>query len=166
EEVSVIALCDGERGLLLASSQDHKRALDGDRGLNTGGMGAYSPAPVLTEALERTVVQRVVQPTLDGMAAEGRACRGVLYVGLMMVDGEPHVLEYNCRFGDPETQALMVRLRSDLAQLSMEVARGQLETTTLEWDARASICVVMAADGYPGHYETGHVIEGVDVASA
>jgi len=155
EEVSVIALCDGERVLLLASSQDHKAAFDGDTGPNTGGMGAYSPAPVLDEALTARVKQEVLLPTVRGMAADGNVFRGVLYAGLMIVKGEPIVLEYNCRFGDPEAQVLLMRLKDDLAELLEAAAKGQLLRESTCWDARPAVCVVMAAEGYPGSYEQG-----------
>ena len=155
EEVSVIALADGERFVMLESSQDHKAALDGDRGPNTGGMGAYSPAPVLTPALAERVQREVLWPTINGMAADGRPFRGVLYAGLMIVGGAPLVLEYNCRFGDPETQVLMARLRSDLGLLLLGVAQGSLPSEALQWDPRPAICVVLAAEGYPGAYRKG-----------
>jgi phosphoribosylamine--glycine ligase len=166
EELSIIALCDGETLLPLASSQDHKRALDGDQGPNTGGMGAYSPAPLFDDALQKTVIERVLLPTVRGMADEGRTFRGVLYAGLMIVEGQPFVLEYNCRFGDPETQVLMARLQDDLAQLCMDVARGTLQARPLRWDDRSAVCVVMASDGYPGSYDKGIAITGVDKAES
>jgi len=166
EEASCIALTDGKEILLMASSQDHKRALDGDRGLNTGGMGAYSPAPVLDEAMQAKVVDSILKPTVAGMASEGMEFRGIIYAGLMMTAKGPQVLEFNVRFGDPETQPLLVRLRSDLIPALRASAEGNLEQVKLEWDPRPSVCVVMAAGGYPGSYQKGKVITGLDRAAA
>ncbi len=166
EEVSVIALCDGERVMPLASSQDHKAALDGDRGPNTGGMGAYSPAPVLDQALQQRVVSEILEPTVRGMAAEGSRYRGVLYAGLMIVEGRPYVLEYNCRFGDPECQPLMARMADDLLPYLHGTAVGRLPEQPPRWDERAARCVVLAAEGYPGSYPKGRLIEGLEAASA
>lgn len=163
EEVSIIALTDGSRVVTLASSQDHKAALDGDLGPNTGGMGAYSPAPILSPELDRFVLERVLLPTVRGMAQEGREYRGVLYAGLMVGRDGPKVLEFNCRFGDPETQPLMMRLDDDLLPHLEGAARGQLPETPLAWRAEAAVCVVLAAEGYPGSYVKGRVIEGLDV---
>ncbi len=164
EEASCIALTDGEEILPLASSQDHKRALDGDRGLNTGGMGAYSPAPVLDEAMQERVREEVMLPTVRGMAQEGMPFRGILYAGLMMTPQGPQVLEFNVRFGDPETQPLLARLRSDLIPALTAAARGSLSGMTLEWDPRPGVCVVMASGGYPEAYQKGKVITGLDRA--
>lgn len=161
EEVSIIALSDGQRVVTLASSQDHKPALDGDRGPNTGGMGAYSPASVLTPDLERQVHEQVLQRTIQGLAAEGRPFRGVLYAGLMVLDGRPLVLEFNCRFGDPETQPLMARFDDDLLPYLMGAAKGELPTRQPKWDRRAALCVVMASGGYPGAYDKGKTIQGL-----
>ncbi|MCA9669148.1 MAG: phosphoribosylamine--glycine ligase [Myxococcales bacterium] len=166
EEVSVIALSDGERVVALASAQDHKRALDGDRGPNTGGMGAYSPAPVLDEALAARVQREVLEPVVARMRTEGAPYRGVLYAGLMICGGDPQVLEFNCRFGDPETQPLMARFSGDLATWLAGAARGELPPGAPSWDPRAAICVVLAAEGYPGAYQKGHAIEGVEAAEA
>jgi phosphoribosylamine--glycine ligase len=164
EEASCIALTDGEEVLLLASSQDHKRALDGDRGLNTGGMGAYSPAPVLDEATQARVREEVMLTTVRGMAQEGMPFRGILYAGLMLTAKGPQVLEFNVRFGDPETQPLLARLRSDLVPALTASAQGSLSKMALEWDPRPSVCVVMASGGYPEAYQKGKVITGLDRA--
>ena len=165
EEASCIALTDGEEILLLASSQDHKRALDGDHGLNTGGMGAYSPAPVLDEDMQKQVMETILKPTVSGMAQEGAEFRGILYAGLMMTKAGPQVLEYNVRLGDPETQPLLARLRSDLIPALVASAEGSLSKVKLEWDPRPSVCVVMAAGGYPEAYQKGKVITGLDQAA-
>ena len=161
EEVSYLVIVDGENVVPLASSQDHKRLLEGDRGPNTGGMGAYSPAPVLTPELEQRVLDEVIHPTVRGMVAEGRPFRGLLYAGLMIVDGDPFVLEFNVRFGDPECQPLLMRLREDLVPLLVASASGKLEPRKLAWRPGATCCVVMASDGYPGSYETGIPIRGL-----
>jgi len=166
EEVSVIAIADGERVLTLASSQDHKPVFDGDKGPNTGGMGAYSPAPVLDDALQARVKQEVLLPTVAGMAAAGHPFRGVLYAGLMIVDGDPYVLEYNCRFGDPEAQPLMARFDDDLVPYLVGAAQGRLPQRAPKWDLRAALCVVMTAGGYPGGYARGEPIDGIDKAQA
>jgi phosphoribosylamine--glycine ligase len=166
EEVSVLALSDGERVLALASSQDHKPVFDGDRGPNTGGMGAYSPAPVLTDALQRQVTEQVLLPTIRGLARAGHPYRGVLYAGLMIVDGQLSVLEFNCRFGDPETQPLMARFDDDLFVYLLGAARGELPARAPRWDPRAALCVVMAAEGYPGSYAKGRPIDGLEGVGA
>jgi phosphoribosylamine--glycine ligase len=162
EEVSCIALTDGTTIRLLPSSQDHKRALDGDRGPNTGGMGAYSPAPALTAELEQEVLTRVFRPLLLGMAAAGSPYRGFLYAGLMVGADGPRVLEFNVRLGDPETQALFMRLRSDLAPVLRACAQGTLEHANVAWDSRPAVCVVITAGGYPGSYDKNNVISGLD----
>jgi len=161
EEASFIAICDGRTVLPLASSQDHKAAYDGDTGPNTGGMGAISPARIVTHEVERKVMQRVMSPVVEGMAAEGMPFTGVLYAGLMIKDGEPRVLEFNVRMGDPETQPLLARLKSDLADVVEAACDGRLDGLTLAWDERPAACVVMAAGGYPGSYEKGRRIEGL-----
>ncbi len=166
QEVSYHVVSDGERFIPLAPAQDHKRAFDGDRGPNTGGMGAYSPPPVVTPDVEQKILDRVIEPTLRGMAAEGRPFRGALFVGLMIVDGEPLVLEYNTRFGDPECQTLMTRWKGSVLPLIQGSARGDFRDLALEWEAPASLCVVLAAGGYPGSYEKGTPIHGLDEASA
>ncbi len=165
EEASFIALCDGRTALPFASSQDHKAAFDGDAGPNTGGMGAYSPAPVVTDAVHARIMEEIMEPTLKGMAAEGAPYLGFLYAGLMIAaDGSPKVIEFNCRFGDPEAQPVMMRLESDLAALCSAALDGELKSQTLRWDERAALGVVMASGGYPGSYETGHPITGLDAA--
>ncbi|MEE4361925.1 MAG: phosphoribosylamine--glycine ligase [Pseudomonadales bacterium] len=162
EEASYIVVADGERYLPFATSQDHKRRDDGDRGPNTGGMGAYSPAPVVTAEVDRKVRERIIEPTLAAMAREGHPYRGFLYAGLMIdAAGDPRVVEFNCRFGDPEAQPVLMRLRSDLVALCAQAARGQLEMTRLDFDPRAALGVVIAAAGYPGHYEKGAPISGL-----
>jgi phosphoribosylamine--glycine ligase len=161
EELSFMALTDGRTVLPLASSQDHKRVGDGDTGLNTGGMGAYSPAPVLTAALEDEVMETVMHPIVEGLAAEGIVYRGVLYAGLMIADGKPKVLEFNVRFGDPECQVLMMRLRSDLIDLVEATIDGTLVGCRPTWDARPAVGVVLAAEGYPGDPAKGDVVTGV-----
>ncbi|MDX1487840.1 MAG: phosphoribosylamine--glycine ligase [Acidiferrobacterales bacterium] len=167
EEASFIVMVDGEHVLAMASSQDHKARDDGDRGPNTGGMGAYSPAPVVTPEVEARVLSEVIAPTVRGMANDGHPYSGFLYAGLMMTaDGTPKVLEYNCRFGDPETQPILLRLRSDLVEL-IEAARARrLHTVTAEWDPRVALGVVMAAGGYPGAYRRGDFIVGLPAESA
>ncbi|MCE8023092.1 MULTISPECIES: phosphoribosylamine--glycine ligase [Halomonadaceae] len=167
EEASFIVMVDGTTVLPMATSQDHKRALDGDAGPNTGGMGAYSPAPVVTESVHERIMQQVIMPTVHGMAAEGHPYSGFLYAGLMIdAEGNPKVIEYNCRFGDPETQPIMLRLRSDLAELCLAGARGELAGHTCEWDPHAAVGVVLAAGGYPGSYRKGDAIVGLDAAEA
>ena len=165
EELSFMALTDGTTVVPLAGSQDHKRVGDGDTGPNTGGMGAYSPAPIMTPALVEHVMRDVMQPTVAGLAARGIRYTGVLYAGLMVKDGRARVLEFNVRFGDPEAQALLVRLRSDLAALALAVCDGRLAAHAVEWDPRASACVVLAAEGYPGTVRKGDPIEGLAAAA-
>ncbi len=162
EEASFLALTDGETILPLASCQDHKRIFDGDRGPNTGGMGAYSPAPVVTRAVHARVIGEVLEPVVAGLRARGIRYQGVLYAGLMIHDGEPSVLEFNARFGDPECQALLVRLESDLVEAMMAVAERRLAGQRLKWDSRPSVCVVMAAEGYPGDVAKGDEIGGLE----
>lgn len=162
QELSILALSDGKTILPLASSQDHKRAYDHDKGPNTGGMGAYSPCPQIPDAKIKDAVSQTVKPLIEGMAAEGKPYKGILYAGLMMTASGPYVLEYNCRFGDPETQAVLPRLKTDLLKLMTEIASGRLETTDLEWDERSCLSVVLASGGYPGHYDKGFVISGLD----
>ena len=162
EEVSFMALSDGTTVLPLATSQDHKRALDGDRGPNTGGMGAYSPAPVVTPALEDRIMREIIQPVVQGLALQGIRYTGVLYAGLMIDQGRPKVLEFNVRLGDPEAQVLLARLRTDLADLLERAAAGRLAGTTVEWDPRPAVCVVLTAAGYPGAVERGRAVEGLE----
>jgi len=165
EEASILALCDGERALYFPSSQDHKRALDGDRGPNTGGMGAYAPAPVVTAEVMEKVDRQIVRPTLAGMATEGIPYRGCLYVGLMIDRGEPVVVEFNCRFGDPETQAVLPLVDGDLFPLLLAAAVGDLRDAELPVRAGAAACVVLASGGYPGAYERGKPIRGLAEAA-
>lgn len=163
EEASFIVMVDGEHVLPLATSQDHKARDEGDRGPNTGGMGAYSPAPVVTPEIHARIMREVIEPTVQGMAAEGHPYTGFLYAGLMIgVDGVPRVLEYNCRFGDPETQPIMLRLSSDLTDLCEAALDGKLHEITATWDPRAALGIVLAAGGYPGRYRKGDAIEGLD----
>ncbi|TQP37072.1 phosphoribosylamine--glycine ligase [Vibrio cholerae] len=162
EEASFIVMVDGENVLPMATSQDHKRVGDADTGPNTGGMGAYSPAPVVTQDVHDRVMREVIYPTVRGMAAEGNTYTGFLYAGLMIDStGAPKVIEYNCRFGDPETQPIMMRLQSDLVELCQAAIAGKLDQVESKWDPRASIGVVLAAGGYPGDYTKGEVISGL-----
>ncbi len=165
EEVSILALSDGERIIPLASSQDHKRAYDHDRGPNTGGMGAYSPCPFLSEEKFSQIVDLVIRPMIAGMAREGTPYQGLLYAGVMLTKNGPVVLEYNCRFGDPEAQAVLPRLKSDLLPVLLQIAKGRLDTETLEWHDKGCLAVVMASGGYPGHYDKGFVIDGLSAAA-
>jgi phosphoribosylamine--glycine ligase len=166
EEASFIVMADGRHVLPLATSQDHKRLRDGDAGPNTGGMGAYSPAPVVTPALHDRIMREVITPTLAGLAAEGMPYTGFLYAGLMIAkDGTPNVLEFNCRFGDPETQPVLSRLRSDLVTLIEAALAGRLDTARADWDPRAALGVVLAAAGYPEEPRTGDAIAGLDEAA-
>ena len=167
EEASFIVMVDGEHVLALATSQDHKRLLDGDRGPNTGGMGAYTPAPVVTPAMHERIMREVIWPTVRGLAAEGTPYTGFLYAGLMIApDGTPNVLEFNCRFGDPETQPIMMRLKSDLVDLCEAALAGRLHQVEAIWDARAAVGVVLAAEGYPDDVRQGDAIAGLDEAAA
>ena len=164
EEVSVFALSDGKTALTLASAQDHKAVFDGDKGPNTGGMGAYSPAPVMTEALAAEVDERIIRRTIEAMAAEGKPYKGVLYAGLMITADGPELIEYNVRFGDPECQVLMPRLMSDLLPALIASADGVLDSLDLRWYDEAALTVVMASKGYPGDYEKGTRIGGLEAA--
>lgn len=164
-EVSVHAITDGKTYRLLASAQDHKRVFDGDRGPNTGGMGTYSPAPIFTPELERRVRAEVFDRTLAGLRADGIPFCGVLYAGLMLTPDGPKILEYNCRFGDPETQVILPRLKNDLAAVLLAACDGNLESITLEWRSEAAVCVILAAGGYPGSYSKGDSIRGLEAAA-
>jgi phosphoribosylamine---glycine ligase len=164
EEASFFALCDGETALPLATAQDHKRVGDGDVGPNTGGMGAYSPAPVMTPALVERTMAEIIRPTMAAMQAKGHPYKGILYAGLMITAEGPKLIEYNCRFGDPECQVLMMRLKDDLLTLLMGAVDGQLKTMSVRWYDEAALTVVMAANGYPGTPEKGTVIAGLDAA--
>tara|TARA_R110002095_G_scaffold167599_2_gene145427 strand:- start:764 stop:2059 length:1296 start_codon:yes stop_codon:yes gene_type:complete len=168
EEVSFFALADGKTILPLTSAQDHKRVGDGDTGLNTGGMGAYSPAHFMTDALEQQIIEDIIEPTIRGMASEGCPFTGVLFAGLMIKDGKATLLEHNIRFGDPECQALMMRLDGDLVDILQAAAQGRLEDVKdkVSWLDDPALCVVMAANGYPGSYQKNTVIDGIDAANA
>ena len=162
EEASFIVMVDGKNVLPMATSQDHKRVGNADTGPNTGGMGAYSPAPVVTQAIHDRVMKEVIYPTVEGMAAEGTPYTGFLYAGLMvMADGTPKVIEYNCRFGDPETQPIMLRMQSDLVELCLAAIDGNLDSVESKWDPRAAIGIVLAAGGYPADYHKGDIISGL-----
>ncbi|MET0443787.1 MAG: phosphoribosylamine--glycine ligase, partial [Pseudorhodoplanes sp.] len=164
EEASFFALCDGTTAIALASAQDHKRAFDNDQGPNTGGMGAYSPAPVMTAEMTKRTMAEIVEPTLRAMAALGAPYKGVLFAGLMITKDGPKLIEYNVRFGDPETQVLMLRLMSDLVPALVAARDGMLKNFDLRWYDDAALTVVMAANGYPGDYAKGSVIDGLDQA--
>jgi phosphoribosylamine--glycine ligase len=166
EEASFFALVDGAHALPLVAAQDHKRAFDGDQGPNTGGMGAYSPAPVMTADITRRTMDEIIWPTVKGMAARGTPFKGVLFAGLMITQGRPKLIEYNVRFGDPECQVLMLRLKSDLLAALLATADGVLRTFDLRWHDDAALTVVMAAKGYPGDYARGTEIRGLDEAAA
>ena len=166
EEASFFALTDGKTVLPLATAQDHKRAFDGDQGPNTGGMGAYSPAPIMTDELCRRVMREIVEPTVRALREAGTPFKGVLYAGLMIADGAPKLIEYNVRFGDPECQPLMLRLKSDLLPALLAVAEGRLEDIELEWHDEPALCVVMATKGYPGAYAKGSEIRNLDDAAS
>lgn len=162
EEASFIVMVDGEHVLPMATSQDHKRVGDGDTGPNTGGMGAYSPAPVVTDEVHQRTMERIIWPTVRGMAAEGHVYTGFLYAGLMIdKEGNPKVIEFNCRFGDPETQPIMMRLQSDLIELCLAGCDGTLDSKTSVWDPRPALGIVIAAGGYPADYRTGDVVHGL-----
>jgi phosphoribosylamine--glycine ligase len=165
-EVSLHALCDGKTAKLFPTSQDHKRALDGDKGLNTGGMGTYSPTPFLTDVQLADTAKKILEPFMRGCVAEGIDYRGILYPGIMLTKSGPKVLEFNARFGDPETQVYLTRLENDLVELLDASVSGTLDKVELKWSATASVCVVMASGGYPGGYAKGKVITGLDAANA
>ncbi len=166
EEASFFALCDGRNALPLATAQDHKAVFDDDKGPNTGGMGAYSPAPVMTEEMRQKTMERIILPTMRAMEQDGRSFKGVLYAGLMITDRGPQLIEYNVRFGDPECQVLLARWQSDPLAALIAAARGQLAGYEVTWSERAAITVVMAAKGYPGEYAKGSEIRGVEAAEA
>ncbi len=167
EEASFIVMVDGKNVLPMATSQDHKRAYNGDKGPNTGGMGAYSPAPVVTPDIHNRIMEEVIYPTVEGMAKEGHPYKGFLYAGLMIAeDGTPKVIEYNCRFGDPETQPIMMRMQSDLVDLCFAALAGELNNASIEFDPRPAVGVVLAAGGYPGSYNKGDIITGIPAATS
>ncbi len=165
EEASFIAFTDGKTILPMASSQDHKAIFNGDQGPNTGGMGAYSPAPVVTDQMHEMIVKKILEPMIDGLAREGRPYKGALYAGVMICDGQPKVLEFNARLGDPETQPIMMRMKGDIIPVLDACIKGDLSQSEIEWDRRASVCVVMASGGYPGEFERGKVIKGLEEIS-
>ncbi len=165
EEASFMAFSDGRTVVPMASSQDHKRVFDADKGPNTGGMGAYSPAPVVTKQLERKVMDTIMIPTVRAMEKEGRLFKGVLYAGLMIRNNEARVLEFNARFGDPETQPVMARLDTDLIEIIEAILDGRLSTLEIKWKPESAVCIVMASGGYPGNYEKGKKITGLDTAA-
>jgi phosphoribosylamine--glycine ligase len=162
EEASFMVFTDGKTVVPMVSSQDHKRVFDGDNGPNTGGMGAYSPAPVITKKLESTIMEKIIKPTIEGLRSEGIKYKGILYAGLMIKDEKPYVLEFNCRLGDPETQPVISRLDADLMDIFMAIASEKLSDINVRWKDEASVCVVLASKGYPGKYEKGKVIHGLD----
>lgn len=164
EEASFMAFTDGKTILPMVSSQDHKRIFDGDQGPNTGGMGAYSPAPVITPELESVIMEKIMRPTVNGLQSEGIKYKGILYAGLMIKDNKPYTLEFNCRLGDPETQPVLSRLKTDLTDIALAIADERLSGINLEWKPEVSVCVVAASKGYPGAYEKGKVIKGLDDA--
>ncbi len=166
EEASFFALVDGERALPLVAAQDHKAVCDGDKGPNTGGMGAYTPAPVVDEAMQQRVMDEIIAPLINGMAQEGRPYKGVLFAGLMIDEAGPKLLEINVRFGDPECQPLMMRLESDLLEALLACAEGRLDEIKLQWKKNTALVVVMATEGYPGHYKKGSEIKNLDAAAA
>ena len=162
EEASFMVLTDGKTFIPLATSQDHKTVFDNDKGPNTGGMGAYSPAPIITESLEADIMKNIIKPVIKGLIKERINYRGIIYAGLMICDGKPYVLEFNCRFGDPEAQPVLMRLDSDLFDALKAASEGKLKDIKLSWKNDASVCVVLTSKGYPGSYEKGKVIKGLD----
>ena len=167
EEISFIVFTDGENIVPMASSQDHKRIYDGDKGPNTGGMGAYSPAPMITKDLSEKIMQEIIRPVINGLASEGKRYKGVLYAGLIITDEGPKVIEFNVRFGDPESQAVIPRLKNDLIDIINDIIDGRLSAGSLDWDERPCVCIVGASGGYPGSYKKGKLILGLqDVAGA
>jgi phosphoribosylamine--glycine ligase len=165
QEASILAFVDGKSIYVMESAQDHKPIGDGDTGDNTGGMGAYSPAPVVSDAMMNQIIREVLIPTVDGMNRNDTPYKGVLYAGMMLTQGGPRVLEFNARFGDPETQPILMRMKSDLLEVLVAVCQGKLDDVTIRWDQRPAVCVVMASGGYPGNYEKGKVITGLDAAA-
>ncbi len=165
EEASILAFVDGESIVPMVSAQDHKRVFDRDQGPNTGGMGAYSPAPVITEELSLEILEKILKPTVAALKHMGITYKGVLYAGLMITKDGPKVIEYNCRFGDPETQVILPRLKTDFVNICMAVAQGKLSHLKIEWDENPAVCVVMASKGYPGSYPKGKAIEGLEKAA-
>jgi len=165
EEVSVLIFTDGKNYSIMPASQDHKRVFDNDQGPNTGGMGAYCPAPIFSEELKKKTEEKIIKPVLDGLRKDGIIYKGVLYIGLMINNNEPSVLEFNCRFGDPETQALLPLLKTDFVEIAQKINENQLDKINIDWYNKSAICVVLSSAGYPGEYKTGLVINGLDSAS-
>ncbi|MBN2511907.1 MAG: phosphoribosylamine--glycine ligase [Sedimentisphaerales bacterium] len=165
QEASILAFVDGKSIYVMESAQDHKPIGDGDTGDNTGGMGAYSPAPIVSDAMMNQIIREVLIPTVDGMNRNDTPYKGVLYAGMMLTQGGPRVLEFNARFGDPETQPILMRMKSDLLEVLVAVCQGKLDDVTIRWDQRPAVCVVMSSGGYPGNYEKGKVITGLDAAA-
>lgn len=166
EEASFMVFTDGKTIVPMVSSQDHKRVFDNDKGPNTGGMGAYSPAPVITKEIESVVMDTIMRPTIEGLRSEGIKYKGILYAGLMIDNGQPNVLEFNCRLGDPETQPVLSRLNTDLVDVFMSITDERLSGADIQWKKEASVCVVLASGGYPGKYEKGKIISGLDEVKA
>jgi phosphoribosylamine--glycine ligase len=162
EEASFMAFTDGKTILPMVSSQDHKRIFDGDDGSNTGGMGAYSPAPVVTEDIEHLIMEKIMEPVIKGLRSEGIKYKGILYAGVMIKDNQPYALEFNCRLGDPETQPVLMRMKTDLLDVCLAIADERLSDINLEWNPNPAVCIVAASKGYPGSYEKGKVIKGLD----
>jgi phosphoribosylamine--glycine ligase len=165
EEASYMVFTDGKSIVPMVSSQDHKRIFDNDKGPNTGGMGAYSPAPVMTDELEKVVIEKIMKPTIRALRSEGINYKGILYAGLMIDKGIPSVLEFNCRMGDPETQPVLSRLKTDLMEIAMAVTEERLSEVNIEWNNDPAVCVVLSSSGYPGKYQKGHVITGIEEAN-
>lgn len=165
EEASYMVFTDGKSIVPMVSSQDHKRIFDNDKGANTGGMGAYSPAPVMTAELEKVVIEKIMKPTIRALRSEGINYKGILYAGLMIDNGIPSVLEFNCRLGDPETQPVLSRLKTDLMEIAMAVTEERLSEVNIEWNSDPAVCVVLSSSGYPGKYQKGHVITGIEEAN-
>ncbi len=165
EEASYMVFTDGKSIVPMVSSQDHKRIFDGDKGPNTGGMGAYSPAPVVTGELEKIVLEKIMKPTIRALRSEGINYKGILYAGLMIDKGIPSVLEFNCRLGDPETQPVLSRLKTDLMDIALAVTEERLSEINIEWDTDPAVCIVISSSGYPGKYRKGDIITGIDEAN-
>lgn len=163
QEASYLVFTDGKSIVPMVTSKDHKRLLDNDQGPNTGGMGTFSPNPVITAELEKEIIEKIVKPTIKGLKAEGIIYKGILYVGLMIVEGKPYVLEFNCRFGDPETQVILPRLETDIIDIFMGIAEQRLNKVNVQWSNNASLCVILASEGYPGNYKKGLPISGLEM---
>jgi phosphoribosylamine--glycine ligase (EC 6.3.4.13) len=162
QEVSYLVFTDGKTIVPMVTSKDHKRLLDNDEGPNTGGMGTFSPNPIITSELEKEILEKIIKPTIYGLKSEGIVYKGILYAGLMIVNGKPYVLEFNCRFGDPETQVILPRLETDLLDIFMGISEEKLNQINIKWLENASLCVILASQGYPGKYKKGFPIKGLD----